>query len=134
MKPRKPLRPPTDRPLLERARQLRTAQTDAEARAWSILRGRRLAGYKFRRQYSIGGFIADFCCVERMLVIETDGGQRLERGPEDSARTKYLEACGYRVLRFWNDDVLKNPEGVAVAILDALQSSAGDGGGASGGT
>jgi very-short-patch-repair endonuclease len=88
---------------------------------WSILRGRQLEGFKFRRQFSIGQFIADFCCFERMVVIELDGGQHQDQVQEDNARSTYLENHGFRVVRFWNNEVLENSEGVALAILDALE-------------
>ncbi len=95
--------------------------TDAEQRLWSILRSRRLNGYKFRRQRPIGTFIADFACIEHRLVIEVDGGQHAEN-ERDERRTAALEAEGWRVIRFWNNDVLANPEGVATGILKALKS------------
>jgi very-short-patch-repair endonuclease len=93
--------------------------TDAERRLWSLLRGRRLSGYKFRRQYPLGPFIADFASIEHRLVIEADGGQHNE-SDRDARRTAWLEKLGWRVLRFWNNDILQNPEGVADVIVDAL--------------
>jgi len=107
---------------IERAHKLRKQLTDAERRLWQILRGRRLSSMKFRRQQSIGPFVADFVCFERQLVLELDGGQHSEQELDDEARTRWLEAKGYRVLRFWNNDVLANPEGVARAIVDFLKS------------
>src|ERR1700674_2806326 len=88
------------------ARRLRREQTDAERELWMHLRGRQLAGAKFRRQYQIGRYIADFCSVENLLVIELDGGQHAGQVAKDEKRTKHLANCGFRVLRFWNDQVL----------------------------
>ena len=103
----------------ERARELRRRQTDAEARLWSRLRADQL-GHKFRRQHRIEGFIADFCCVERGLVVELDGGQHAEQEGYDQRRTARLGAAGFRVLRFWNDAVLTQTDAVLEAIVQAL--------------
>jgi very-short-patch-repair endonuclease len=103
-----------------RARTLRTTMTDAERRLWSVLRSRRLQGYKFRRQRPIGPFIVDFACIEHRLVVEADGGQHLEND-YDARRTAWLEARGWRVLRFWNNDILANTEGVQEAVLMVLR-------------
>jgi len=102
------------------ARKLRAAQTDAETRLWFYLRGRRFAGHKFRRQYPVGPYIVDFICLQQSLVIEVDGGQHAERIHEDAKRTAYLESQGLRVLRFWNNDVLGNMEGVLLTIRGSL--------------
>ena len=100
------------------ARDLRQTQTDAEIRLWSKLRARRLGGYKFYRQRPIGPYIADFVCRTHFLVIELDGGQHT---PErDAPRTAYLEREGYRVIRFWNPEVLQNTDGVLETILQIL--------------
>jgi very-short-patch-repair endonuclease len=107
------------RMLNPRARQLRTDMTDAERRLWSLLRNRRLDGHKFRRQHPIGSFIADFACLERMLIVEADGGQHADN-PDDQRRTDWLRGHGWRVVRFWNNDILRNPDGVAAAILQSL--------------
>src|SRR5262249_48306064 len=88
------------------SRALRGEPTDAEALLWRRLRGRQLNGAKFRRQHPIGPYFADLCCVEARLVIELDGGQHAEQTAEDAGRTAYLGAQGFRVVRFWNDDVL----------------------------
>jgi len=103
-----------------RERNLRRAQTDAEARLWQRLRDRRLGGYKFRRQHKIGTYFVDLVCSEASLIIEVDGGQHAERQSYDEARTAALEAAGYRVIRFWNDDVLKRTENVLTEILRTL--------------
>ncbi len=108
-----------------RARDLRRNQTDAEFKLWQLLRAQRLGSYKFRRQFPIGDFIVDFCCKQHCLVIELDGSQHGE--PEatarDKRRTLTLEAKGYRVIRFWNNDVLQNKEGVVDVILEALHET-----------
>jgi very-short-patch-repair endonuclease len=101
-------------------RKLRGSQTDAERKLWFALRDRRLSGFKFVRQEAIGPFIVDFVCRDRSLVIEVDGGQHSESQP-DVRRDAYLKGEGYRVLRFWNNDVLTNRDGVLLTILDALQ-------------
>jgi very-short-patch-repair endonuclease len=82
---------------------------------------RQLAGAKFRRQHPIGRFIADFCCIEARLVIEIDGGQHGERSREDEQRSGYLAAQGYRVIRFWNNDVLQQLDGVLQQIEAELK-------------
>ena len=97
-----------------RARDLRQNMTDAERRLWRKLRGNSL-GVRFRRQVPIGPFIVDFACYERRLVIEIDGGQHLENA-RDEARDAWLRERGFRVLRFWNHDVLKNLDGVLQVI------------------
>ncbi|MDR3470771.1 MAG: endonuclease domain-containing protein [Devosia sp.] len=100
------------------ARSLRTNSTDAERKLWSLLRNRQIAGAKFVRQFPIGPYVADFVCREAALIIEADGGQHDE--PSDRERTAYLNAEGYSVLRFWNNDVLGNPSGVFEAVSDVL--------------
>jgi len=102
------------------ARQLRRDMTDAERRLWSALRDRRIAGHKFRRQHPVGPFILDFACLELRLAIEADGGQHAD-SERDRCRTAWLEGEGWRVLRFWNNDILTNMEGVAARILEALE-------------
>ena len=103
------------------ARRLRRNQTDAERVLWFQLRGRRLRGLKFKRQVPIDRYVVDFCCSDARLIIELDGGQHATRILEDSNRTKILEAMGYLVLRFWNNDVLQNNEGVLEEILNTLE-------------
>lgn len=102
------------------ARTLRNEATDAERRLWQCLRGRQLLGFKFRRQYPIAGYIADFACVEAKLVVELDGGQHAERQTKDAERTRRIETNGYRVIRFWNDDVLLRTEAVVEEIMRQL--------------
>jgi very-short-patch-repair endonuclease len=101
------------------ARRLRRDLTDAERRLWHQLKDRRLAGLKFRRQHPIGRYVADFACVERRLVVEVDGGQHAESAA-DRARDAALQAAGFRVLRFWNNEVLQNMDGVVRTIAAAL--------------
>lgn len=108
-----------DRKRVSIERKLRGTQTDAERKLWFALRDRRLGGFKFVRQEAIGPHIADFICRERRLIIEVDGGQHAE-SEKDAARDAYLTREGYRVMRFWNNDVLGNREGVLLTILDAL--------------
>jgi very-short-patch-repair endonuclease len=106
-----------------RTRQLRCNQTEAERRLWSRLRDRQLAGYKFRRQVAFGPFIVDFICFDARLLIELDGGQHGECPQQlhDDERTAWLESQGYRMLRFWNNEVLENVDGVLTAIAEALR-------------
>jgi len=106
----------------ERARGLRQEATDAERRLWSALRDRRLSGYRFRRQFPIGRFIVDFACTRHHLIVEADGGQHAD-SEADNRRTAWLEEQGWRVLRFWNNDVLANTNGVVETILKALQKT-----------
>ena len=100
----------------ERAKRLRRDATEAEKRLWGALRNRQLADCKFVRQAPIGPYFADFCCRERGLIVEVDGGQHAE-SDHDLRRDAFLRADGYRVMRFWNHDILTNREGVLEAIL-----------------
>ena len=102
------------------ARDLRNAATDAERKLWHHLRGRQLRGYKFRRQYPIAGYIADFVCVEARIVIELDGGQHIEAAAYDAERTRKMAVNDYRVLRFWNDELLLKTQAVLEEILRHL--------------
>ena len=106
---------------LTKAQRLRREMTDAERNLWSVLRNRQLSGAKFRRQQPIGPFIADFVCQELRLVIEADGGQHADN-IRDKRRTAFLEGKGYRVLRFWNNEILGNLDGVAQVIAAALSA------------
>jgi len=107
--------------LKQRARELRQNQTDAEQFVWSKLRNRRFHGYKFRRQAVIGSYIVDFVCSENRLVVELDGGQHTTRQSYDATRTQCLFDQGYRVVRFWNHEVLTDWDTVEEAIWNALQ-------------
>ena len=102
------------------ARRLRASLTEAENRLWYYLRDRRFRSAKFRRQVPIGPYVADFVCIAARLVVEVDGGQHSERAAYDTARTRFLEARGYRVMRFWNNDVMENIDGVMEVIAAAL--------------
>jgi len=103
-----------------RARTLRKNMTDVERLLWRHLRDRQLGGYKFRRQRPIGPFIVDFVCLEKKLVIEVDGGQHAKSLEADVERSDYLNERGYRVLRFWNDEVLQESNSVLSVILSSL--------------
>ena len=105
----------------DRARTLRKNPTEAERRLWENLKRRQIAEVKFRRQQPIGPYIVDFVCFERRVIVEVDGGQHAEQASYDEQRTCWLEAQGYRVLRFWNNDVLANTEAVAQPIFDAVE-------------
>lgn len=110
--------------IVEYARQLRTNQTEAEKILWYQLRAHRFEGYGFRRQYPVDEkYIADFACLEKNLIIELDGGQHAEQIEYDNARTKFLAEKGYEVLRFWNNDVMENIEGVLTLISEHLKKS-----------
>ena len=102
------------------ARKLRRNMTDAERILWKYLRAKRFKSCKFRRQHPIGPYIADFVCIERKLVIEVDGGQHAIYVEEDQARDAWLKEKGFRVLRFWNNDVLANIEGVLETLLNIV--------------
>jgi very-short-patch-repair endonuclease len=106
------------RTISRHASPLRRNCTRAEQALWFELRARRLGGHKFRRQWSLHPYIVDFCCVERGLVVEVDGGQHSEEC--DADRTRALQGMGFRVIRFWNNDVLGNLDGVLEVILKAL--------------
>jgi very-short-patch-repair endonuclease len=105
----------------DRARQLRENATDAERRLWSALRDRRLRGYRFRRQHPIRNYVTDFACTRHQLIVEADGGQHADN-EADRRRTAWLESEGWRVLRFWNNDILANTNGVIETILRELEA------------
>ncbi len=107
-----------DRPT-ERARDLRNEATNAEQMLWRQLKGSRLQDLKFSRQMPIAGYFADFVCRSHKLIVELDGSQHVEGQPHDDARTVQLEAAGYRVVRFWNNDLTSNMPGVLETILSA---------------
>jgi len=104
-----------------RARELRNASTDAESCLWYFLRRQQMAGCKFRRQYPLAGYIVDFVCLPVHLIVELDGGQHLDALKYDAVRTSVLEGRGYRVLRFWNDDVLLRTDDVVAEIFRVLE-------------
>ena len=109
--------------LTARSRELRLNATDAERRLWSKLCARQVAGTRFNRQFPIGPFICDFVARSANLVNEVDGGQHVEAEEADVQRTAYLKARGFRVIRFWNNDVLENTDGVVEAIAQVLADS-----------
>jgi very-short-patch-repair endonuclease len=112
-----------DREQREFARALRHNMTAAEKRLWLFLKSKQFHGYKFRRQAAIGAYIVDFVCFQAKLIIELDGGQHNEESHKqyDDQRTIWLEAEGFKVLRFWNHDVFENIEGIAEVIWRAFQ-------------
>lgn len=103
-------------------RQLRNAPTDAECALWQRLESRQLEGSKFRRQHPFGDYILDFACLERGVVVELDGSQHMEAAERDARRTQLLESAGFVVLRFWNNDVFGNLEGVLESIQTCLMT------------
>jgi very-short-patch-repair endonuclease len=103
-----------------RARTMRREMTDAERKLWFLLRSRRLNGVKFRRQAPVGPFIADFVCFSHKLIVEADGGQHYEANKDDE-RDRWLMGEGYRVVRYANNDILKNPEGVLTDLSTKLE-------------
>ena len=105
----------------EIAQKLRNSSTDTEKYLWKYLRGRQLEGFKFRRQHPIGKYIVDFINLERKIIIEFDGGQHLEN-KKDKLRDRWLKEQGYEVLRFWDNEVLTNIEGVLELIREKLSS------------
>jgi very-short-patch-repair endonuclease len=105
---------------MHRAGELRKELTPAERKLWAYLRGDKLEGINFRRQHAIGNYIADFCSPKARLIIELDGSQHLEQEEYDEERTKYLEKQGYKVIRFWNKQVMNDMNGVILAITNAL--------------
>ena len=108
--------------LLHHAKRMRKAPTDAEACLWRELRAHRFLGFKFRRQQPIGRCIVDFVCFRQALVLEVDGSQHLEDAAHDAERTAWLQSQGFRVMRFWNHDVLARTADVMDAIHAALES------------
>jgi very-short-patch-repair endonuclease len=101
------------------AKSLRTNSTDAERRLWALLRGGRLNGAKFKRQVPVDGYVLDFVCFEHKLIVELDGGQH-SGSAGDLLRDAHFRAAGFRTLRFWNNDVLENAEGVYRRLTDVL--------------
>lgn len=109
---------------LNRARELRKNMTDTEQLLWKHLRAHRLAGYKFKRQQPIGAYIVDFVCFTAHCIVEADGGQHLEQAEYDARRDAWLKSQGFTVLRFWNNDILTNTEGVLETIVAACRANA----------
>jgi len=107
---------------LTQAKKLRSNMTDAERRLWYRLRAHRFDGHKFKRQIPVGPYVVDFACLGRKVVIEVDGGQHAD-SRSDIARDTYLRDQGFQVLRFWNNDVLKNTEAVLEVILSTLATA-----------
>ena len=102
------------------AGKFRKDPTPAERKLWSRICDEQL-GVKFRRQHAVGNFIPDFVCIEKKLILELDGSHHLEQKEYDEERTKFLEAEGYRVIRFWNNNVMKNMDGVILSIIQAIE-------------
>jgi very-short-patch-repair endonuclease len=102
--------------LTQTARNLRKHSTDAERLLWRHLKAKQIDGLKFRRQEQVGRFIVDFVCYEKALIIEADGGQHALEREKDDERTHWLNAQGYKVLRFWNHEILTNIEGVLAVV------------------
>ncbi|MCB2085039.1 MAG: endonuclease domain-containing protein [Sphingomonadaceae bacterium] len=111
------------RNLLPLAKRMRREPTEAERRLWALLRAGRMAGFKFKRQEQIGDFIVDFICFQARLIVEADGSQHADSG-SDVERDAWLASQGFRVLRFWNNDILSDTDAVAAAILQAVEAIA----------
>jgi very-short-patch-repair endonuclease len=107
----------------ETARRLRHEQTPAEQLLWRHLRTKRMCDVKFCRQHPIGPYFADFCSIQRKLIVEIDGSRHADRSTEDEVRSSFLKSYGYRVLRFWNDQVLKNTDEVLAEIEKVLSAN-----------
>ncbi|WP_353949502.1 DUF559 domain-containing protein [Xanthomonas indica] len=114
------IKPPLPTSTLAHARHLRRTMTDAERALWRCLRSGQLQGAKFRCQYPIPPYVADFCCVAAKLIVESDGAQHT--GPRDATRTRWLESQGRRIVRLWNNDVLLSKDAVIQAICDATEA------------
>jgi very-short-patch-repair endonuclease len=112
--------------IFARAKELRHNPTPAEIKLWAHLRVHRMADVHFRPQHAIGNYIADFCAPRRKLIIELDGSQHLEQQDYDAERTEFLKSKGYKVLRFWNNDVMNNMDSVLNVIWDTLNEESND--------
>jgi len=110
----------------QKAKGLRQNRTKAEKRLWERLRRKRIDGFRFRQQAPIGKYVADFVCFETKLVVELDGGQHAEQAAADAQRSEWLESEGFQVLRFWNNEVFENINGVEAVIQAALHARLGD--------
>ncbi|MEO8104186.1 MAG: endonuclease domain-containing protein, partial [Betaproteobacteria bacterium] len=108
------------RSVVAAARKLRRNSTEVERKLWHRVRDKQIEDFRFRRQRPIGKYIVDFVCLEANLIIELDGSQHADAVTADAARTQFLESLGYRVLRFWNNEVLENIEGVLERIREVL--------------
>ncbi len=113
--------------MLRRVRTLRKAPTDAERLLWGRLRRRQLDGFKFRRQHPVGPYICDFACVAAALIVELDGSQHVEQADYDMRRDAFLRSRGFRVLRFWNGDILERADTVVETLFEALRRTDMDG-------
>ncbi|MGO9453274.1 MAG: endonuclease domain-containing protein [Candidatus Binataceae bacterium] len=109
-------------PTIARARGLRKTESKVERKLWWIVRDRRLAGYKFRRQFPIGEYSADFCCFEKRLIVEVDGVQHENTAEEDLKREEFLRAAGFRIIRFWAKDIFRNQKRVLDQIYNFLRA------------
>ena len=105
---------------IQKAGALRKSLTNAERLLWRHLRNRQLEGFKIRRQHPIGPYIVDFICLDKKLIIELDGGQHADRIDYDGRRTQYFETMGYRVIKFWNNEILRQTDSVLTAILKEI--------------
>ena len=111
------IKPPLPTTTLENSRRLRKEMTDAERKLWSALRAGQLDGLKFRRQHPIPPYIADFCCISKKIIVELDGSQHTDLS--DATRTRALQSQGWKIIRFWDHDVLLATEAVVEAIWNA---------------
>ncbi|MBS1249540.1 MAG: hypothetical protein MAG431_01120 [Chloroflexi bacterium] len=107
--------------MMQRAVELRKEQTPAERKLWAYLRGRKVKNVKFRRQHALGSYVVDFCAAKEKLIIELDGSHHLDQAEQDEERTAYLEGRGYKVVRFWNHQVMGDIDGVICEIENALE-------------
>jgi very-short-patch-repair endonuclease len=107
----------------DNARSLRSDMTIAEHKFWQAIRGKQIEDCRFRRQHPVGPYIADFACIDKSLVIELDGEQHQDRITYDERRTAFLQAQGWQVLRFWNNDVLNNLDGVLAKVIEVLTAA-----------
>jgi very-short-patch-repair endonuclease len=112
--------------IFARAKELSRNLTPAEAKLWGYLRAHHIEDVHFRKQHAIGNYIVDFCALRKKLIIELDGSQHLEQEEYDLERTAFLKSKGYRVLRFWNNDVMNDIDGVICAIVFAMEENGHD--------
>jgi very-short-patch-repair endonuclease len=110
----------TTQKTFSRAKELHRNMTDTEAKLWRHLRAHRMGDVHFRNQHAIGNYVVDFCAPRKKLIIELDGSQHLEQEEYDAERTAFFESRGYRVLRFWNNDVMNNMDAVLKLIWSVL--------------